>query len=64
VATCLRFLIDRDAVTDDLETSPAGRNELDIGVRVVPANLSRQTDGSGLVASKSAVFDGDFHAIE
>lgn len=64
VASCLRFLVNSDTITDDLETSPARRDELDVGLRVFLTNLSRQTGGSGLVASKGAVFDSDFHSVE
>ncbi len=58
----LRLLVYRNAIANDLEASASRWKELDIGLRILPANLSRQTGGSGLVASKSAVFDADFHA--
>jgi hypothetical protein len=64
VAAGLRFLIDRYTVTCHFEPSAARRYELDLSFGVLLTNLSRQTGGSGFVASKSAVFDADFHAIE
>lgn len=51
-------------VTGHFEPSAARRNQLDVRIRIVLTNLSRQTGGSGFVASKGAVFDRDFHALE
>ena len=44
-----------------LEASPTRGNQLDLGVRVLAANLGRQTDGPWLVVSDLAVLDGDLH---
>jgi hypothetical protein len=64
VAAGLRFFIGRNAIAGDLETSSARRDELHFRLGVLLTNLSRQTGGSGFVASKGAVFDRDFHTVE
>ena len=62
VASRLRLLIHRNAVPEHLESSAARRYQLDVRRRISVTNLSRQTGSSGLVASKGAVLDGDFHS--
>jgi hypothetical protein len=61
VAVELRFLEDRGAVAMHLETSAFRRNERDLGLGKLGANLGRQTDGPWFVVSKRAVFDGNGH---
>jgi hypothetical protein len=56
-----RFFKDRNAIAKNLESSAAGRNHLDPGIRKALLQLSRQTGGSGLIVSKRAVLDRDFH---
>jgi hypothetical protein len=57
----LRFPEDVGAVPRHLEATAARRNQLDVGVRMLLADLGRQTDGPWLVVSKRAVFDRDLH---
>ena len=56
-----RFLEYWYTVTDDFEPAAPRRDQLDLDPRVVVPELSRQTGGSGLVVSKGAVLDADFH---
>ncbi len=63
VPSKLRLLIHRLAVDDDFKSPFPGRNHQVLGVGPFPLELSRQTDGSGLVVSKRAVFDRDLHGI-
>ena len=58
-----RFFKNRSFIHDDFEPSAAGWNQLDLRVRIPLPHLSRQTGGSWLVVSKSAVFDRDLHWI-
>jgi hypothetical protein len=57
-----RFL-GEDLMPVDLDLEPAARglDQLDVGLRIVLANLSRQTGGSRLVVSNDAVFNRDAH---
>ena len=57
----LRFLEYRLAVAEDFEPPVPRRNQINFYTGIVVPELSRQTGGSGLVVSKSAVFDADFH---
>ena len=61
MASEFRFLENRSAVDKDFETTAARGNQFDARIRIFLVELSRQTGGSGLVVSKSAVFDGDVH---
>jgi hypothetical protein len=63
VASDLRLLKDRLAVSRDFEPAAARRYHLDLGCRELLANRGRQTDGPWLVVSDRAVFDGDPHRI-
>jgi hypothetical protein len=47
----------------DLEHATRRLDQLDVSVRVVLADLGRQTGGPGLVVSDDAVFDRDAHVI-
>jgi len=62
VSVQLRFLENRLPIESDFETTPARWNQLDVPVGPSVPELSRQTGGSRLIVSKSAVFDADFHA--
>ena len=59
----LRLFIHRLAVDDYLEPPFSGRNHQILGVGPFALQLSRQTDGSGLIVSKRAVFDRDLHGV-
>lgn len=61
VAPDLRFLEYRNAVGDDLESAAARLDQIDLRVGEAVANLGRQTDGPGFVASHRAVFNRDRH---
>jgi hypothetical protein len=56
-----RLLEYRNAVAKDLEAPATRRDQLDLHVGVSFLQLSRQTGGSWLVVSNSAVFDADLH---
>ena len=57
----LRFLEYRFTVAEDFEPPAARRNQINFYAGIVVPELSRQTGGSGLVVSKSAVLDADLH---
>jgi len=57
VAAELRFLENRHAITEHLESSTARWNELHLFVGKCIPDLRRQTDGAWLVVSDCAVFD-------
>ena len=57
----LRFLEDGLAIADDLEAAAARWDQLHVRLGKACLDLSRQTGGSWMVASDSAVFDADFH---
>jgi hypothetical protein len=64
--TCFRFLVDRDAIAHDLESTALRRYHLDFGIGETRPNLSRQTGGSGLVVSNDTILDADdgaFHFL-
>ncbi len=63
MASSLRFLEDRLSIRMHLEPSALGRDQLDVGIRVVLPELGGQTGRSGLVASIGAVLDGDGHCL-
>jgi len=46
----------------DLEHPAGGLDQLDLGLGIRLANLSRQTGGSRLIVSDDAVFDRHTHA--
>ncbi len=52
-----RLFENRVAVAGHLEATTSRWNHLDFGVRVMLLQLSCQTDSSGPVVSKRAVFD-------
>jgi prepilin-type N-terminal cleavage/methylation domain-containing protein len=64
VSMQLRFLENRRAVGSDLEPPTARRNQLNLRARPPVSELSRQTGSSGLIVSKRAVFDRDFHELD
>jgi len=53
---------DAAAVDLNLEHPARGLDQLDLGLGIRLANLSRQTGGSRLVVSDDAVFDRHAHA--
>ena len=55
------LLEDGCAVARNFESSASRRNHLDLRIRPLFANLSRQPGSSGFVVSKRAVFDRDLH---
>ena len=57
----LRFLKNRNAIAHDLEPAPFGGPHLDLYVLIAIPDLSRQTGGSRLIVSKSAVLDRNLH---
>lgn len=61
VAVRLRLLEHGRAVAQHLEAPACGRDQFDLGVGKLRADLGRQTDGPRLVVSKGAVFDADLH---
>ena len=61
VSLQLGLLENRDPVAQHLEPAASRRNQLDLDRRKPVPELSRQTGGSGLVVSKSAVLDRDVH---
>jgi hypothetical protein len=58
-----RFLVNRFAVTHDLESATPRRNHFDLHFGKTRANLSRQTGGSGLVVSNDTILDADQEAF-
>src|SRR5260221_1343158 len=58
-----RLFENRHSIQHHFEPSAARWNQLDLRVRVPLLRLSRQTGGSWLIVSKSAVFDRDLHWI-
>jgi hypothetical protein len=63
VAAQLRFLINRNTVDCHLKSAAARRNHLDRRLGITLPQLSRQTGGSGLIVSNSAVLDPDRHRV-
>ena len=61
MAPGFRLLENRFVVHEHLEPSTLGRNQLDIGLRIMLLELGGQTGRPGLVTSKGAVLDRDFH---
>ena len=55
------FLEYRNAVETHFEPPASRWNQLDSSIGPSRTYLSRQPGGSGLIVSKSAVFDRDFH---
>src|SRR5437867_10294091 len=58
-----RLFENRHSIQYNFEASGARWNQLDLRVGIPLPHLSRQTGGSRLVVSKSAVFDRDLHWI-
>jgi hypothetical protein len=56
-----RFLEHGVPVGEHFESSASRRCHLQLGVRELLPNLSRQTGGSGLVVSDDAILDADLH---
>ncbi len=61
VTTRLRLLVDRHSVAEHLEPAAARPDQSNLGVRVLLADLGRQTGGAWLVVSDRAEFDRDRH---
>lgn len=57
----LRFLVDRFSVRHYLEAPTLGWNQFDLRVGIILLELGGQTGRPGLVASISAVLDGEVH---
>jgi hypothetical protein len=61
VAVELRFLEDRGAIAMHLKAPAFRRNERDLGLGKLGANLGRQTGSPWFVVSKRAELDGNGH---
>jgi hypothetical protein len=63
VATGFGFLVDRNAVAQNLESTAPRRNKLDLRLGKPVTNFGRQTGGPGFIVSDDAVFDRDLHYL-
>ena len=57
------FLVDRNAIAQDLESTSSRRDQLYLRIRKSLPNFGRQTGGPGLIVSNDAVFDRDLHSF-
>jgi hypothetical protein len=63
VATGLGFLVDRNAIAQNFESTAPRWNQFDLRLGKPLTNFGRQTGGPGFVVSNDAVFDRDLHSL-
>jgi hypothetical protein len=57
------FLVDRNAIAQNLESTAPRRNQHDLRFGKPLTNFGRQTGSAGFVVSNDAVFDRDLHSF-